>query len=324
VLSIPYTNGVGGTLRLQLDPLAHYGGDIFHLVAASAPLTGTLLTLEAACYCRGTLILTDRGDRPIEALRIGDHVVTQSGIARPIRWIGRRSHAAAAGQRDLLPVRIARGALADAMPVRDLLVSPQHAMFIDGMLIPAAALINGCSIVQPEAAGPVDYFHLELDSHDVILAEGAASESFVDNDSRAMFDNAGEYHALYPDAAPQPARHCAPRVEDGEAVETVRRRLAERADPAAAVLAALAIPAGTGRDLRGFLDHASRARVGGSRAAGPGTRSGRTRRWRWRCSTTARSSRACWPTATAPTWRRRGSAADGTASIWPSRAACRR
>jgi hypothetical protein len=114
--------------------------------------------------------------------------------------------------------------------------------------------------VQPDAAGPVDYFHLELDSHDVILAEGAPSESFVDNDNRAMFDNADEYHALYPDAAPAPARHCAPRVEDGEALETVRRRLADRADPAASALAAVTQHQ---PDLRGFLDRASRARVSG-------------------------------------------------------------
>jgi O-antigen biosynthesis protein len=99
-------------------------------------------------------------------------------------------------------------------------------MFIDGMLIPAAALVNGVSIVQEAEIDEVTYIHLEFDTHTVIYAEGAASESFVDDESRAMFDNAAEYARLYPDAVVKPARFCAPRVEDGEELEAARRRLA--------------------------------------------------------------------------------------------------
>jgi hypothetical protein len=86
-------------------------------------------------------------------------------------------------------------------------------MFLEGVLVPAAALVNGISIVRAEAVEQLDYFHLELDTHDVIYAEGALAESFVDDDSRTMFHNAAQYQRLYPQALREPARYCAPRVE---------------------------------------------------------------------------------------------------------------
>jgi hypothetical protein len=183
------------------------------------------------CYCRGTLILTDQGEVVVEELQIGNRLITHSGAGRPLKWIGRRSYSRrfAARNREVLPVMIRAGALAEGLPRRDLFVSPLHAMYIDKVLIPAAALVNGISILQVETVDQVEYFHLELETHDIIIAEGAALESFVDDDSRGMFHNAAEYEALYPAALRLPARYCAPRVEDGAAFETVRRRLAARA-----------------------------------------------------------------------------------------------
>jgi hypothetical protein len=99
-------------------------------------------------------------------------------------------------------------------------------MLIDGMLIPAAALLNGTSITQDGEVGELTYIHLEFESHSVIYAEGAPAESFVDDDSRGMFDNAAEYAMRYPGAAAKPARFCAPRIEEGLEMESVRRRLA--------------------------------------------------------------------------------------------------
>jgi autotransporter passenger strand-loop-strand repeat protein len=235
-----------------------YTGDYFHLSADYAG--GTNITVDTVpCYCRGTRILTDRGEVAVEDLRIGDRLVTRDGTARPLRWIGTRSYAGrfAAGNRRVLPVRIAAGALADGVPKRDLLVSPEHAMFLDGMLVPAVALLNGRSIVQLTRVDRVDYVHLELDSHDVIVAEGALSESFVDDDSRGMFHNAAEHRALYPDAPTGPARYCAPRVEDGVELEALRRRLAARTG------APIAPPAPTSPTRRGRLEEATHARIRG-------------------------------------------------------------
>ena len=224
-----------GTVVYTEQLVGDYTGITFETSLDPLNGTGTQITAEETpCYCRGTLIRTDRGEVAVEDLRIGDRLVTLSGAARPIRWIGRRSYSGrfASGNRKVLPILFRPGALADGAPRRDLFVSPQHAMFVDDVLIPASALVNGSSIVQLEAVDAVEYFHLELDTHDVILAEGAAAESFVDDDSRGIFQNAAEYRLLYPDALRAPARFCAPRVEDGAALEAVRRRLAARAGAA--------------------------------------------------------------------------------------------
>ena len=158
----------------------------------------------APCYCRGTLIGTGRGQKPVEKLKIGDKVMTKSGALRPIKWIGRRSYGGrfVMGRKDILPICIKAGALDENVPRRDLWISPHHAMYLEGVLIEAKDLVNGVSIVQTERVEKVEYFHIELDSHDVIIAEGALSESFIDDDSRGMFHNAREYRALYPEAAP--------------------------------------------------------------------------------------------------------------------------
>ncbi len=187
---------------------------------------GRLLLNLVPCYCRGTLIRTSRGETPVEILAIGDTVVTASGLRRPIRWIGRRAYSRRflASNPGAQPVRIRAGALGAGVPRRDLLVSADHAMFLDGVLVPAGRLVNGTTIVLDRGPDRVEYFHVELDSHDVILAEGAASETFVDDDSRGLFHNAAEFSALYPKTA-EPVRFCAPRVEDGPELEALRCRL---------------------------------------------------------------------------------------------------
>ena len=221
--SLTITTNLGATTFSDVA----YSGTTPNSYTVSTDPTG-LEQVTFACYCRGTFILTDLGEVAVEDLQIGDSLVTASGAAEPLRWIARRSYTArfAAGNPDAAPIRISAGALGNGLPRRDLYVSPLHAMYLDGMLIPARHLINGTSIVQPAPYGVIEYFHLELASHSVIFAEGAASESFVDDDSRMMFHNAADYARLYPDAEQAPAVYCAPRIVQGFALEAVRRRLA--------------------------------------------------------------------------------------------------
>jgi autotransporter passenger strand-loop-strand repeat protein len=217
------------TYSLQLAS-GEASGEYFHLGADKNGGTDITLTVTP-CYCPGTLILTPEGEVPVEDLKIGDRVTTLSGADRPIKWIGRRAYGGrfALGRADILPIRIAAGALDAGVPRRDLLVSPHHALYLDGVLIEACDLVNGASITQAERVESVTYIHIELDTHDVILAEGAPAESFIDDDTRMMFHNAHEYRALHPDEPVQPARYCAPRLNDGYAVEAARRRIERRA-----------------------------------------------------------------------------------------------
>jgi O-antigen biosynthesis protein len=209
-------------------------GEYFHL---SFNGTNTTLTLNTnstngipACYCRGTRIQTMRGERAIEELGIGDWVLTLNGTARTIRWVGTRSYSRRFMAKDpaLLPVRFAAGSLGGGLPRRDLLVSPEHSMLLDGKLVPARCLVNGTTIIRERGLETVDYFHIELDEHDVIFAEGAPSESYIDDDSRGAFHNAAEYEALY-GADGGPKTFYAPRVEQGPELEAIRARLAQPA-----------------------------------------------------------------------------------------------
>jgi hypothetical protein len=192
------------------------------------------------CFTTGTHIATPGGETPVEMLRIGDMIMTAAGEAKPVKWLGRRGYdaRAVAGSVAIQPVRIKAGAFGEGVPSRDLVVSPQHAMLIDGMFIPAAALVNDLSITRCRDHGDVTYIHIELDSHEAILAEGAATETFVDCDSRAMFENAAEFAALYPNHVATAPQYYAPRVESGDELEAVRRRLAARAGRRLALVAA--------------------------------------------------------------------------------------
>ena len=187
-----------------------------------APATNE--TLTPACYCTGTLIRTPRGDVPVEQLAAGDLVETQDGSAQPVLWIGRRSYGGRflAGRDELYPVRIEASALGDGVPSRDLLVSQKHAMYLGGLLVPAGELVNGSTITIDRRRSRVDYLHIELASHNVVWAENAASETFVDDDSRGTFHNAAEY------AGPEssgPMAYYAPRVSQGFQLEAIRRSL---------------------------------------------------------------------------------------------------
>jgi hypothetical protein len=168
------------------------------------------------CFLKGTRISTATGERKIEDLHIGDMIPTVFGGMRPIEWIGRmrrtRSDRRNPWVDDARPVRVARSALAPNVPSADLFVTRGHALFIDGVLIPAEQLINGTTI-SLDAAGEHDqleFYHVKLASHDVIHAEGAPCESLLRVDE--TMSNSSLYLRKHGETQDE---HCAPIVGNG-------------------------------------------------------------------------------------------------------------
>lgn len=184
------------------------------------------------CFAEGTRILTPRGEVKVEELREGDLVITREGEEQPIVWIGRREVEIAAQLRPEMvrPVIVEPDALDDGVPTRELRLSPDHALYIEGKLVPVKSLINWASIRQDHGARRVIYYHIELPRHGVIFAEGAPVETFLDTGHRGVFDNADEAVIALPEAmqARREAESCAPLCTSGPALETIRQRIASR------------------------------------------------------------------------------------------------
>jgi autotransporter-associated beta strand protein len=196
--------------------------------------TGTS-AVNVTCYGRGTRILTDRGEVAVEDLRAGNSVVTHNGSVRPIQWVGRRRvdlrrHPAPELAR---PIVIRANAIADGVPWRELRVSPDHALLVDGVLILARQLVNGASIEPDRQCNAVTYYHVELETHDLLLAEALPAESYLDTGNRGTFENGGAPLSLHPDLSTvrrgRSAGSCRPFVDDASRAEAIWRGLAERA-----------------------------------------------------------------------------------------------
>ena len=221
----------------------------------------------AACFVAGTHIATPAGATTVEALRVGDRVTLARGGEAHVIWLGyRRIDCRRHRQpRAVHPVRVRAGAFAEGVPVRDLLLSPDHAVFLDGAMIPVRYLVNAATIVR-EPVDVVTYFHVELARHEVLLAEGLACESYLDTGNRRAFTNGGPAVMQHADFARDARARdgCAPHVSSGPRLAAARARLLVRAEaldhlrdddaalrvfadgmPVALVAGVAALPAGT-------------------------------------------------------------------------------
>ncbi len=180
---------------------------------------GTLVVV--ACFAQGTRIAMAAGEKAVEHVRPGDVARTHGGRLAPVRWVGRtrvdlRRHPA---PERAAPIRIRAGAFADGLPRRDLLVSPEHCLLVDGALVPTFLLVNGATVARQDGLEAVTYWHVELDRHDALLAEGLAAESYLDTGNRALFAGEAGVRALHAEPVGPPAaaalqvwaeRGCAP------------------------------------------------------------------------------------------------------------------
>ncbi len=155
----------------------------------------------ANCFAGDTLIATPSGEVRIDTLAAGDRVLTADGRDEEVLWVGKQTFRMIHGlypQGDL--VKISAGALGNGLPHRELTVTAEHAMVLDGMLVNAAALVNGKTIrleLAEQRNAEVTVYHVETARHEVLLANGAATESFVEASGRAAYDNHAEYLARF-------------------------------------------------------------------------------------------------------------------------------
>jgi hypothetical protein len=162
------------------------------------------------CFLKGTRIRTAEGERKVENLAVGDLLPTLFGGVRPIQWVSHYAHKrrdpTKPWERYARPVRIARSAIAPGVPHADLFVASGHALFIDDVLMPAGDLINGTTITlyAADEFDELEFFHIKLEAHDVIYAEGAQCETQLT--VRETASNFAEYYRLY--GAPNAAEVC--------------------------------------------------------------------------------------------------------------------
>ncbi|MFN6251467.1 MAG: Hint domain-containing protein, partial [Acetobacteraceae bacterium] len=198
------------------------------------------------CFAEGTRIMTPSGEDVVENLRAGDMVLAmrngQAGF-EALRWVGSMDVAVprdAAMAAKTAPILIKAGALADGLPARDLRVSPDHAIEVDGYLIPAKHLVNGTSIVQEAWCQRVRYFHLELEAHGLLLSDGLWTESYLEDGNRHVFNNAA-LTGLFLDfeagrsKGQYDARACLPVLRHGLKLDLIQGRIALRAEEPAQI-----------------------------------------------------------------------------------------
>jgi hypothetical protein len=189
------------------------------------------------CFAAGTRIATTQGEVRVEALREGDVVLLAGGGHAPIRWVGHRVTNLARHPRpwDVQPVRIVAHAFGPGLPHTDVRLSPDHAVYWDGVLIPIRYLANGATIIQ-ETVEEIIYYHVELAgsggaaTHDVVFAHGLTVESYLDTGNRGVFANGGPVVTMHPDFARDAWEGaCAPLVLDGPVMEALRVTLLAQA-----------------------------------------------------------------------------------------------
>jgi Hint domain len=157
------------------------------------------------CFLKGTKISTPSGDRLVQDLRIGDEVQTLAG-RKTIKWIAYNKFTKEEGrawQDGVMPIRVAPFAINEHSPYRDLYLSPGHCVFFNEALFPVKYLVNETSIAQgtPSEMSTLEYYHVELDTHEVIYAEGALVESYG-GWNRDNFSNFMQYERLYGERQP--------------------------------------------------------------------------------------------------------------------------
>lgn len=208
------------------------------------------------CFLAGSMVETPEGPVAVENLAAGDRVIALADgerVTREIVWAGVAHRDAQADLPDDLaayPVRIVKDALGEGVPFKDMLVTSEHCLFLDGGFVPARMLVNGRSIFYDRDLVSYDYYHIETDRHSVLLVDGAPTESYLDTGNRRDFVSDGNVVSLGA-AKSWEADAAAPLTVSREVVEPLFRALEKRAgDAGLGHDAATAAPTTTDSALR--------------------------------------------------------------------------
>ncbi|MBB2200558.1 Hint domain-containing protein [Gluconacetobacter tumulisoli] len=232
--------GAGRTITLQGDPFNLKGTGTAHkgLFGNITSYSKSFTQSDGAngiitCFLPGTLIATPDGTCAVEDMRIGDAVLAHvegRDVVRTIIWVGMQRVTAAG--RDEYPVRIRKDAFAEGMPVKDLLVTPEHCLYVDGRMIPARMLVNGRSIIVETSLSSFDVYHIETEEHSVVTADGLLTESYLATGNRQSFRPVQEGSVVVGPFGPRKTwadDAAAPLCVAREVVEPLFRRIEDRA-----------------------------------------------------------------------------------------------
>ncbi|MBO1360469.1 Hint domain-containing protein [Acetobacter sacchari] len=187
------------------------------------------------CFLAGTLIRTANGDLPVEQISVGDEVFAYEAgdaVKRKVVWVGRAETNVKPWLPDDMagyPIRVLRDALAEGVPYKDMLITPEHSLFFGDFFIPVRMLVNGRSIIYDKTITSYDYYHVETELHSVIMADGILTESYLDTGNRKNFRCENNVSKVNFTNKTWTQDSAAPLVNDRLTVESIFRSIESRA-----------------------------------------------------------------------------------------------
>jgi hypothetical protein len=216
-------NAITPATPLATIPTPNGSGQVYGAAVSGSQVEAETLVI---CFRADTMIATPTGEVPVQTLKAGDIVLTAHNGPRPVTWVGTGKVLATRGKRSAAtPIIVRKGALADNLPHRDLHVTKAHSLYIDDVLIPVEFLVNHKTILWDDRAQEVEIYHVELETHDLLIANGVPAESYRDDGNRWLFQNANEGWHL------PPQKPYAPVLTGGPIVDAAWQRFLDRAGP---------------------------------------------------------------------------------------------
>ncbi|WP_086644688.1 Hint domain-containing protein [Acetobacter sp. DsW_063] len=195
--------------------------------------------LIISCFLAQSMISTPDGEVAVEDIKVGDDVITfdpssDAKSVSKVTWAGSKQIVISSGLPDDeagYPVRVIKDAIADGVPHKDMLVTPEHCLFFDGFFVPVRMLVNGKSIFYDKSYKSYEYFHIETENHSIVSADGVLTETYLDTGDRRSFRHKGNVFSIGGRAKRWATDAAAPLNVERSFVEPLYHTLHSRAEP---------------------------------------------------------------------------------------------